>query len=365
MLEISKIQGVITFFSGFMEIYPELCIIITKQSSKIMIDFSQFDSLIAMTMHFNNEAVCRNAIIETRWGVGEQQDVVCPYCGKHHVKMSKSGRFHCTACNKNFSCKVGTIFEDSNLSLVKWFIAMYLISSHKKGISSHQLSRDIKVTQKTAWYMLQKVRALYAQNDSEALEGEVECDEVYIGGKEKWKHKSMRTPNTQGRSTKTKTPVFGMMERSTIINAKGEEEFMSYVRAMVVEKTDKATLLPIISQFIDEGSTVFTDELNAYNKVGSMGYNHRICNHGALQFVCEDDGSVYANNIEGFWSHFRRMITGCYHDVSDEHLQPYIDEACFRWNTRKMAESERFSQIFHTSIGLVKPNREFVLCEVA
>ena len=339
MLEISKIQGAITFFSGFMEIYPELCIIITKQSSKIMIDFSQFDSLIAMTMYFNNEAVCRNAIIETRWGVGEQQDVVCPYCGKHHVKMSKSGRFHCTACNKNFSCKVGTIFEDSNLSLVKWFIAMYLISSHKKGISSHQLSRDIKVTQKTAWYMLQKVRALYAQNDSEALEGEVECDEVYIGGKEKWKHKSMRTPNTQGRSTKTKTPVFGMMERSTIINAKGEEEFMSYVRAMVVEKTDKATLLPIISQFIDEGSTVFTDELNAYNKVGSMGYNHRICNHGALQFVCEDDGSVYTNNIEGFWSHFRRMITGCYQDVSDEHLQPYIDEACFRWNTRKMAES--------------------------
>ena len=330
-----------------------------------MIDFSQFDSLIAMTMYFNNEAVCRNAIIETRWGVGEQQDVVCPYCGKHHVKMSKSGRFHCTACNKNFSCKVGTIFEDSNLSLVKWFIAMYLISSHKKGISSHQLSRDIKVTQKTAWYMLQKVRALYAQNDSEALEGEVECDEVYIGGKEKWKHKSMRTPNTQGRSTKAKTPVFGMMEHSTIINAKGEEEFMSYVRAMVVEKTDKATLLPIISQFIDEGSTVFTDELNAYNKVGSMGYNHRICNHGALQFVCEDDGSVYTNNIEGFWSHFRRMITGCYHDVSDEHLQPYIDEACFRWNTRKMAESERFSQIFHTSIGLVKPNREFVLCEVA
>ena len=156
-----------------------------------------------------------------------------------------------------------------------------------------------------------------------------------------------------------------MMERSTIVNAKGEEEFMSYVRAMVVEKTDKTTLLPIIGQFIGEGSTVFTDELNAYNKVGEMGYNHRICNHGALQFVCEDDGSVYTNNIEGFWSHFRRMITGCYHDVSDEHLQSYIDEACFRWNTRKMAESERFSQMFHTSIGLVKPNREFVLCEVA
>lgn len=153
-----------------------------------------------------------------------------------------------------------------------------------------------------------------------------------------------------------------MMERSEIVNAKGETEFMSYVRAMVVENTNRATLEPIIGQFIGEGATVFTDELNAYNHVGEMWYTHRICNHGALQFVCEDDGSVYTNNIEGFWSHFRRMITGCYHDVSDEHLQPYIDEACFRWNTRKMAESERFSQMFGKSIGLVKINKEFVLC---
>lgn len=330
-----------------------------------MIDFSQFDSFIAMTMYFNNEAVCRNAIVETRWGIGEEQDIVCPYCGKHHCATRKDGKFRCNHCKRNFTCKVGTIFEDSNLSLVKWFIAMYLISSHKKGISSCQLARDIKVTQKTAWYMLQKVRALYAQKDSEALSGEVECDEVYIGGKEKWKHKSMRTPNTQGRSTKTKTPVFGMMERSTIVNAKGEEEFMSYVRSIVVEKTDKNTLLPIIGQFIGEGSTVFTDELNAYNQVGNMGYNHRICNHGALQFVCEDDGSVYTNNIEGFWSHFRRMITGCYHDVSDEHLQSYIDEACFRWNTRKASESERFSDMFNKSIGLIVTWSELKLCKVA
>ena len=328
-----------------------------------MIDFSQFDSLIEMTMYFNNEETCKNAIIETRWGKGEQQDVVCPYCGKHHCKMSKSGRFHCTACNKNFTCKVGTIFEDSNLSLVKWFIAMYLISSHKKGISSCQLARDIKVTQKTAWYMLQKVRTLFTQDDSEALEGEVECDEVYIGGREKWKHQSMRTANTQGRSTKTKTPVFGMMERTEIENEDGESEFMSYVHAMAVEKTDRATLEPIIGQFITEGSIVFTDELNAYNHLSEMGYEHKVCNHGTLQFVCE--GEVYTNNIEGFWSHFRRMISGGYHDVSDEHLQSYIDEACFRWNTRKMGESARFTQMFKSSIGLVKPNREFILCEVA
>ena len=260
-----------------------------------MIDFSQFDSLIAMTMYFNNEDTCRQAIIETRWGKGEQQDVVCPYCGKHHCKMSKNNRFHCTACNHNFSCKVGTIFEDSHLSLAKWFVAMYLISSHKKGISSCQLARDIKVTQKTAWYMSHKVRALYAQDDSEALSGEVECDEVYIGGKEKWKHQSMRTPGTQGRSTKTKTPVFGMMERTEFVNVKGNTEFMSYAHAMVVEKTDKATLIPIIQQFIADDSAVFTDELVAYNTLSDLGYKHKICNHGALQFVC--NGEVYTNNI--------------------------------------------------------------------
>lgn len=127
-----------------------------------MIDFTQFDSLIAMTMYFNNEATCRQAIIETRWGVGDEQDVICPYCGEHHCATRKDGRFRCNKCKRNFSCRVGTIFEDSNLSLVKWFIAMYLISSHKKGVSSCQLARDIKVTQTTAWYMLHKVRALLA-----------------------------------------------------------------------------------------------------------------------------------------------------------------------------------------------------------
>ena len=150
-----------------------------------MIDFTQFDSLIAMTMYFNNEATCRQAIIETRWGVGDEQDVICPYCGEHHCATRKDGRFRCNKCKRNFSCRVGTIFEDSNLSLVKWFIAMYLISSHKKGVSSCQLARDIKVTQATAWYMLHKVRALLAQDDAEGLGGEVECDEVYIGGREK------------------------------------------------------------------------------------------------------------------------------------------------------------------------------------
>ena len=138
---------------------------------------------------------------------------------------------------------MGTIFENTKLPLIKWFVAMYLISSNKKGISSHQLSRDIDVTQSTAWYMLQKIRLLYLQNNADYFEGVVECDEVYICGKEKWKHKSMRTPRTQGRSTKTKTPVFGMMERCVIRNEKGEEERTTFVHAFVVENTHSNLLL--------------------------------------------------------------------------------------------------------------------------
>ncbi len=313
-----------------------------------MIDFKKFNSIISLTSYFTSNKKCEQAIMESRWSDG---DVVCPYCGKHHCKMSKNGRFHCTGCNKNFSCLVGTIFENTKLPLIKWFVAMYLISSHKKGISSHQLSRDIEVTQSTAWYMLQKIRMLYPQSDSEAFEGTVECDEVYIGGREKWKHKSMRTPHTQGRSTKTKTPVFGMMERSTYVNDKDEEEPITYVHAFIVENTNRTTLQPIIQQFIEDGSRVITDELSAYNGLSALGYTHAVVNHGAEEYA---DGDVFTNSIEGFWSHFRRMITGCYHDVSDEHLQSYIDEAVYRWNTRKASQSERFEDMFDKSIGLVR-----------
>ena len=316
-----------------------------------MIKFKKFNSVISLTSYFTSNNKCKQAIIESRWGVGKEQDIVCPYCGKHHCKMSKNGRFHCTGCNKNFSCLVGTIFENTKLPLIKWFLAMYFISSHKKGISSYQLARNIEVTQNTAWYMLQKVRLLYPQSDADAFDGTVECDEVYIGGKEKWKHKSMRTPKTQGRSTKTKTPVFGMMERSTFENEKGELENITYVHAFVVENTNRATLQPIIQQFVVDGSRAITDELSAYNGLAELGYTHAIVAHGAEEYA---NGDIFTNSIEGFWSHFRRMIVGCYHDVSDEHLQHYIDEAVYRWNTRKMSESARFAHMFDKSIGLVR-----------
>ena len=324
-----------------------------------MINFKKFNSVISLTSYFTSDEICKQVIIESRWSDG---DVVCPYCGGHHCVVRKDGKFRCKACRRNFSCLVGTIFENTKLPLIKWFLAMYFISSHKKGISSYQLATNIEVTQTTAWYMLQKVRLLYPQSDADAFEGTVECDEVYIGGKEKWKHKSMRTPKTQGRSTKTKTPVFGMMERSTFENEKGELENITYVHAFVVENTNKATLQPIIQQFVADGSRVITDELSAYNGLAELGYTHAVVAHGAEEYA---NGDVFTNSIEGFWSHFRRMIVGCYHDVSDEHLQQYIDEAVYRWNTRKASQSERFEDMFNKSIGLIVTWSELRLCEAA
>lgn len=314
-----------------------------------MIDFSKFNSLISVINFFDTEAKCKEVLYENKWADGE---AVCPFCGHTHTYLRSNGRIQCAHCKKTFSVTVGTIFENTKIQLRKWFCAMYLVSSHKKGISSHQLARDLEVTQKTAWFMLQKIRTLFAQDDTEALSGIVECDEVYIGGKEKWKHKSMRTEGTQGRSTKTKTPVFGMMERIEVYNPLTEEvEPMTIVKAVVVEKTDRETLEGIIGQFVAEGSLVITDELNSYAHLEEMGYAHSVVCHSNAEFA---DGSIFTNSMEGFWGHFRRMILGIYHDVSDKYLQRYVDESCFRWNTRKQTEGERFATMFARSLCIVR-----------
>ena len=138
-----------------------------------MIDFSMFDSLVSVADHFVDEETCKQALIEARW----HGDVVCPHCGQHHCVNRKDGRFRCNKCSHNFSCLVGTIFENTKIPLRKWFLAMYLITSHKKGVSSCQLARDIEVHQNTTWHVLHKIRALLPQTDDDALSGEVECDE--------------------------------------------------------------------------------------------------------------------------------------------------------------------------------------------
>ena len=315
-----------------------------------MIDFSRFNSIVELTAFFSTKERCIRAIRDSRW---EKDDVVCPFCGQHHCYTRKDGSFRCPHCGKNFSVLVGTIFENTKISLTKWFVAMYLISCHKKGISSVQLATDIHVTQKTAWYILHKVRTLFEQNDTENnLHGVVECDEMYLGGRETNKHQCKKTEKTQGRSTKTKTPIFGMAmvwkEETVGKNGKKVVKTHSRVNALKVSDAKASTLVPIIEQFVEEGSTVVTDELSAYNSLDKSKYAHRVVRHGEKEFSID---GFSTNGIEGFWGHFKRMVFGTYHFVSKAYLQRYIDEAVYRFNTREMDESARFGYMFSRAIG--------------
>jgi len=292
-----------------------------------------FTNLIEVMMHFSDENTCKEYLAEMRWSNG----ATCINCGNNervNELKGKTKRYKCYACRTQFSVTKGTIFENSAIPLQKWFAAVWLITSYKKGISSLQLHRDLGVTQKSAWFMLQRIRfAIRTQSFNAPLNNIVELDETYIGGKNKNRHADKKVPFSQGRSAKDKTPVFGLVERN------------GRIIAMRVRNTSKSTIMPIISKNVSKDARIMTDEWRAYRGLSSI-YDHEVVKHGKGEYVI---GDCHTNTIEGFWSLLKRGIIGIYHNVSEKHLDAYIDEFEYRYNTKHLACSDRFSNMLTLS----------------
>lgn len=287
-------------------------------------DLRDFDSLIELMDYFKDDSVCEEYLEVIRWN----GTPTCPYCDSEKVNKltGKTKRFKCYGCRKQFGIKVGTIFHKSPISLRKWFLAMYLVTAaDKKGISSYSLARNLKVSQTTAWFILQRIRESYTP-DAEVFTNAVEADETFVGGIEKNKHSDKRTSDNQGRSTKTKTAVLGIAER----NGK--------VYAIPVQNCKGETILPIVREKVAIGTTIYTDEYRPYRRLNTEYVHNFVC-HKAEQYV---SGQAHTNNLECFWSHMKRTIVGTYHQVSRKHLSRYVNESTFRFNNRALSMGSIF-----------------------
>lgn len=294
---------------------------------------SEFRTIFDLLKVFPNEQTCIDRLEQIRWG----GNIVSPFDAESKVYKCAGNKYKCKNTGKYFNVKVGTIFEDTKIPLQKWFMALYVFSSHKKGISSHQLGRDIGVTQKSAWFMLHRLRYAFDHPAfKEAMSSLVEIDETYYGADEMNKHADKKVEGTQGRSTKTKKPVLGLYERG------------GNVRATVVKDTSRETIYPLIFSAVKRESLIFTDEYRAYRGLTQVYSAHYFVNHSAKEYV---DGMVHTNNLECFWSHLKRGITGINHWVSHKHLQSYVNEYALRFNTRKHETNRRFDLILENIAG--------------
>jgi transposase-like protein len=289
-------------------------------------------SLLEAIRYFADLDVANEYVAKLRWPDGP----VCPRCGgKEHSYVSTRRLWKCKSCKRQFSVKVGTIFEDSPLGLDKWLPASWLAANSKNGVSSHELGRALGITQKSAWFMLHRIRIAMRSGSFSMLSGEVEVDETYIGGKARFMHKGQREAVTgRGRSRIQKVPVMGMAERG------------GRVRAHVVEDVKRKTLHSYVRDNITPGSTLYTDELMSYTGLDE-DFHHLTINH-AVQYV---DGNVHTNVMENFWSLLKRGLHGTYISVRPFHLYRYLDERMFTFNERQLDDLGRFEKVVGSAVG--------------
>jgi len=317
----------------------------------------EFKSVIELVRSFPDEQTCINHLETMRWN----GNVVSPFDETSKVYKCAGNKYKCKNTGKYFNVRTGTLFDNTKIELQTWFVAIFLITTHKKGISSLQLSRDLNITQKTAWFLLHRIRNCFGiepqQNDGDAKlggEGEnIAVDETFVGGKNKNRHADKKVENSQGRSFKDKTPVIGIIQNAqtqiverphkVIANRTVKEKIVkapAIVKCVIAADTSGQSLKPAIEAIVKHGSVVVSDEWKGYSKIG-VNYDHRIVDHTANQYVNKFGDTT--NAIEGFWSLFKRSYIGIYHYMSRKHLQNYADEMTFRYNHRHINDCTRFN----------------------
>lgn len=274
-------------------------------------------------------------VVKLRWPDG----VTCPRCGADSPSFLTTRRiWKCKACRQQFSVKVGTIFEDSPLGLDKWLPALWLLANAKNGVSSYELARSLKVTQKTAWFMLSRIRLAMQTKSFRKYDGDVEVDETYIGGASRFMHRSKRA-RLRGTGAVDKVAIIGVLQRK-----KGKKH--SSVRTAVVPGVKARHLEPHVHLNVEPGSNVYTDKANAYTHL------HRTFEHGVVDHnVRYVEGKKHTNGLENFWSLLKRSIKGTYISVDPIHLSRYATEQAFRFNSRKASDFARFRMVVKNIFG--------------
>lgn len=296
-----------------------------KQQKPGKISFYQFFK------QFPDEEAAHKFFAERQWGK-EEEDRFCPHCGGVRTVRSKHQMpYHCKDCRKRFSVRTGTILAESNVSLHKWLMAIYLLNTNLKGVSSMKLARDLDVTQKTAWFLSRRIRKAFEDQQEAKFVSDVEVDETYMGGEYRNMHTS-RKPRMSGAGVQDKTPVVAVRERGS-----------GKVKAKVTERVSSITLQRMVQETAPEGSAVYTDKHPGYIGLKKKNYRHESVNHGAGEYI---KGKAHTNGVESFWSMLKRGHAGVYHKMSKKHLQRYIDEYAGRHNIRPFATMEQIEITF-------------------
>jgi transposase-like protein len=288
-------------------------------------------------IYFSDKKVALEFLAKFRWPDGKP---ACPKCGSTESSfLSTRSVWKCKACKKQYSAKSGTIMEDSPIGLDKWLPAIWMLCGCKNGISSYEISRDLGVTQKSAWILLHRIRlALESGSLEKKLSGDVEADETFVGGKIrnmnlKAKGRHILKHGRLGSGVAGKAIVMGLLERH------GKPEGASQARVQVLAKRKKSNVTPVIKNNVEQGSNLYTDQLQSY--FGMVAdYAHEVIDHTEA-YVREK--VVHTNGMENFWSLFKRSLKGTYVSVEPYHLQAYADEQCFRFNNRKVDDVDRFT----------------------